>query len=191
MLLFPIAKHYTCKLISKSGFKGKTTFPTQKTNNYKATPLIYQSPFYQKHFRLNEKLKSKRCTPFRKHSQHCYTTRKGMSPSANFWNRNSISRNTTHLKMEFVWIRFQGWRRVGRSVTWNRFPIFFYLRIDSLVVSFVETSYLSIDIWKFKSSQKKKAEPSLLIPLKLTANLELSMVVAVQVAFPRNLVTDG
>jgi len=40
-------------------------------------------------------------------------------------------------------------------------------------VIFVEISYLNADMCKFESSQKKKAEPSRLIPRKLAANLEV------------------
>jgi len=38
---------------------------------------------------------------------------------------------------------------------------------------FVETSYLNIDTSKFESLQKKKAEPSRLIPRKLGTKLDL------------------
>jgi len=52
-----------------------------------------------------------------------------------------------------------------RNFTQNRFPIK-NLLIDSLLTPIVESTYLNMDMWKFKSSQKLKAERSRLIPRK-------------------------
>ena len=43
-----------------------------------------------------------------------------------------------------------------RIAAWNRFPLK-NLLIDSLFISFVESSYLNIEMYKFESSRKDES----------------------------------
>ena len=78
---------------------------------------------------------------------------------------------------DFSYIRMEFWSKASTEATTSKHyaTILFKTNLDNLLINFnfvslVESSYLKTCICKFESPQVLKAEPSRLIPRKLTAN---------------------
>ena len=79
-----------------------------------------------------------------------------------WWNQNptekeSIGKFSVVKQMQIdFWMNFKSWRCVVLRVTWNRFSVK-KLPIDSLLISYVVSSYLNTDMCNFESSQKDES----------------------------------